>query len=517
MAHIQDITDYQLTIQALCISQDRFQGFASAASDWMWEMGPELRFSYFSQQLTRLTGISSLNLLGRKIEETNIAENADQAAYRELLKTIQKREPFRGFVYGQKLKEGNTAWLSVSGTPIVSDNGEFLGYRGTGTDITARVMAEQALKHSEERMQILSSATDQSKSAIAIAASDGAIQYVNRQYCEMTGYTEAETVGTSISRVAANGDAEAAATISAALRDGKSWHDKIIATRKSGEEYWESVSVFGIHDKNGVTTHSVVIKEDITEVKRTEQELEAAIERTEIANQAKSDFLANMSHELRTPMNAIIGFSEMMNAELFGPLGSEKYREYIADIQASAYHLLGIINDILDLSKIEAGKVQLEETLIRVENAAAAALEILRTRVAEKSLDIRFDFAPDLPSMVGDPRALRQIFLNLLSNAVKFTPAGGQVDVSGRVAETGDFEIIVRDTGIGMTAAELELALTPFGQAHTANALVPEGTGLGLPISKSLVELHSGTFEVESQRGKGTIIRLRIPKNRLAS
>jgi signal transduction histidine kinase len=211
----------------------------------------------------------------------------------------------------------------------------------------------------------------------------------------MTGYMPTETIGTELTAPFVDNDGQISSQIRQAFADEGSWGNSRLNMRKTGEKYWESVSIFNVLDNTATTTHITVIKEYITTIKRTEFELESAIERTKIANPAKSDFLANMSHELRTPMNAIIGFSETISQEMFGPLGNDRHREYIDDIQSSAHHLLGIINDILDISKIEAGKLELVYYPVDVGLTARSSLELLRPRLENAGVDSSLDFAAD--------------------------------------------------------------------------------------------------------------------------
>ena len=213
-------------------------------------------------------------------------------------------------------------------------------------------------------------------------------------------------------------------------------------------------------------------------------------------------------------MNAIIGFSDTMAQEMFGPIGCKRYRDYIGDIQSSAYHLLGIINDILDISKIEAGKLDLETYPVDVELTARSSLELLRPRLENAGVELSMDFAVDLPKLLGDERAIKQILLNLLSNAVKFTPKNGRINVNGRINDDSRFEVSISDTGIGMDQSELESVLLPFGQGNSGMSMSPEGTGLGLSISKSLVELHDGELILESQINLGTTVRILFPEAR---
>ncbi|MFN7535897.1 MAG: PAS domain-containing sensor histidine kinase [Brevundimonas sp.] len=247
-----------------------------------------------------------------------------------------------------------------------------------------------------------------------------------------------------------------------------------------------------------------------TELSLLAQKYEVAMTRAEAANQAKSEFLANMSHELRTPLNAINGFSEIMATEMFGPLGDDRYRGYAEDILRSGQHLLSLINDILDMAKIEAGKLTLHLEPVSLEEVCQDVIRLMRGKAEEAGLTLALDAAP-LETLDADYRALKQVILNLVSNAIKFTPHGGRVDVLTRRTPEDRYEIAVADTGIGIATADLARLAQPFEQVEGQHAKTNQGTGLGLALSKSLVELHGGTLEMESVLGKGTVVRVTLP------
>jgi PAS domain S-box-containing protein len=251
------------------------------------------------------------------------------------------------------------------------------------------------------------------------------------------------------------------------------------------------------------------------EQKRAEKESAEAREQAEIANRTKTEFLANMSHELRSPLNSVLGLAEIMKDELFGPLGSDRYRGYADDIFQSAKHLLDVITDILDISKIEAGKLTLYEDEVEIVSVVETCMRLMYPRSSQAKVLIKKDIPEDLPKIYGDTRKTKQILLNLLSNAVKFTPKGGTVTISGRVLESGEFALSVADTGIGIAPANIEKALTAFAQIDSSLSRKYEGTGLGLPITKALVELHGGRMMIDSELGQGTKVTVVFPARRV--
>jgi signal transduction histidine kinase len=256
----------------------------------------------------------------------------------------------------------------------------------------------------------------------------------------------------------------------------------------------------------------VSLYSDITERKASEAKMEQARIQAELANSAKSDFLANMSHELRTPLNAIIGFSEAISHELLGPVADKRQLEYIKDIHSSGLLLLSIINDVLDMSKIEAGKLELAHGRIGVQRLVAEAIRIVAEQARARNLNLVTKLPDEDLHVWGDERAIKQMLLNLLSNAIKFSHDRQSVQIRVSLNPDRDLVLDVEDRGIGMTEQEISRALQPFGQATSATTRTHGGTGLGLPIAKGLVEAHGGTLVIESTPGRGTMVRVTVPK-----
>ncbi len=253
---------------------------------------------------------------------------------------------------------------------------------------------------------------------------------------------------------------------------------------------------------------------DITSWKRTEKELREAKETAEEASRQKSDFLARISHELRTPLNAIIGFSEVMRLGQFGEIKNEKYRGYVNDIHTSGGQLLSLINDILDLSKIEAGKMELNFTAVNIVDATEEAMRLLQESATRGRVLVRKSFPDKLPRVVADLRAMRQVMQNILSNAIKYTNPGGQVIISAQIAKSGELILRIKDTGIGMDANQMKDSLEPFKRVQTLGRET-QGTGLGLPLTKALVEANRAKFNIASEPGQGTLIEITFPTTRV--
>jgi PAS domain S-box-containing protein len=287
-------------------------------------------------------------------------------------------------------------------------------------------------------------------------------------------------------------------------------------TGGDGVEYW-LVTRKSVFDVPGDGRYVVGVISDITDRKRIEKDLLAAKVEAEDANRAKSQFLANMSHELRTPLNAVIGFSEIIKNEMLGAINDPRYRDYAGDIHRSGVHLLQLINDILDLTKVEAGKYELREEVCDLAKAACDAARLMRDLAAESGLILETQAPDDLPFLFADERCLRQIVVNFLSNAVKFTPKGGRIEVGVRLEADGALMISVADTGIGMKREDIPRALSPFRQLEHSLGRRYEGTGLGLPLVKALLELHQGSLQIESELGHGTTAIARFPASRSVS
>lgn len=257
------------------------------------------------------------------------------------------------------------------------------------------------------------------------------------------------------------------------------------------------------------------LQREIEERKRVEEDLRNAKESAEASNAAKSRFLSNMSHELRTPLNAIIGFADVMRHKMFGPFDCDKYREYLDDIHHAAHHLLSIINDILDISRVESGRLDLREEKFDLNEALQSVTRLVGDQARRQELSLSLDVADQLPMIYGDRRILEQAFLNLLYNAAKFTPAGGAIGVKAWVDETGELAIAVADTGIGIAEEDLGKVMQPFGQVDSKLSRKHAGTGLGLPLSETFVKLHGGRLHIASRVGEGTTVTIRLPASRL--
>jgi PAS domain S-box-containing protein len=362
-------------------SEAKFREFSAISSDWLWEMDGQLRFTYFSERNRIITGFDPSIYIGKTRREIAAEHTADEK-WNSHLDTLDKHEPFRDFQYNLTKLDGTTLTISISGNPVHDANGNFCGYRGTGSDVTAHQQAEEA-------------------------------------------------------------------------RD-------------------------------------------------------VALHEAEQANRTKSEFLATMSHEFRTPLNAILGFSEMIRAQYFGPLGSEQYHNYANDIHHSGEHMLALVNDVLDIAAVEAGQRSQSIEAIAINELVNDCIRNVIPAASKGQIEISFTETNSPPELFADHRSVYQILLNLLSNAIKFTEPGGTITVSV-LSQGQNIAIIVCDTGIGISSERIPNITEPFSQSHADPHKSQEGTGLGLSIVEMLVNSHGGELIVESEVDVGTSVTVTLP------
>jgi PAS domain S-box-containing protein len=343
---------------------------------------------------------------------------------------------------------------------------------------------------------------------------DGRYIDVNDRFTEILGYSREEAIGkTSVDLNIWVDEGFREEMVRHLEQDGGFRDTEAPIRTKDGEVRLLSFSAERLNFQNEDVL--LVVGHDVTDRREYETTLQESKTAAELANRSKSEFLANMSHELRTPLNAIIGFAEVLEKEMFGPVGSAKYLSYAADIRTSGTHLLEIINDILDLAKLEAGKLDLHETEFSIAEVADTCTRIIGERAREAGLTIHTHMPSDRLRLHADQRLVKQVLLNLLANAVKFTPGGGSIDIEASIGNSGNCIIRVSDTGIGMSEEDIRTALTPFGQVESSFSRKHQGSGLGVPLVKSLVERHGGNLDIRSQRGAGTTVSITFPPERV--
>ncbi len=376
----------------------------------------------------------------------------------------------------------------------------------------------------DSRVQELEAILDTATDGVILFDEAGRILSLNRSAEALFGYHQREVAGCAITVLLAPESHKEALEylgglqspgVASLLNDGR----EVLGRERQGGTIplFMTMGQVGEHvggDADGdVNRKFCAVLRDMTTIKKAEGELVGARRAAEEASAHKSDLLAKISHEIRTPLNAIIGFAEVMLEERFGPIGNERYKEYLRDIHASGSHVISLVNDLLDLAKVEAGRLELSFTGVNLNDLVSSCVTLLQPQAMRDRIVVRTSFASRLPSVVADERSVRQIVLNLVSNAIKFTDAGGQVIVSTAMTDRGEVAFRVRDTGIGMTPEEVEAALEPFRQIATSRK--PGGTGLGLPLTKALVEANRGAMKIASSPKEGTLVEVIFPPTRV--
>ena len=511
---MQDITEQRRLEDALRLSEARFQDFAEIGSDWLWEMDAELRYTYFSERLEKLIGYSPDRSLGKTRQQAVKADPHYESWLRHE-EDLQARRPFRDYRYTYARDDGRILHWPVTGKPVFDGDGTFQGYRGTGTDITAEVEAHDRAVGFQQRFI---TAVENMPVGIALYDENDELVQWNELYRSIN-HEVADAAKTGVSFETLLRLRVDLGTITNMGEDKEAWIQARLEKHRNPGDPIQIVlgtSIYEVREHRTPDGGTLIIMADITEWQTAQLNLRQAKEEAELADRAKSEFLANMSHELRTPLNAIIGFSQMLGMGIHGEL-NEKQSEQVGYVVKSGEHLLDLISDILDISKIEAGRAELSEELIEVAGMINVSLNMVKSKADETSLALVTDLPLELPGLYGDVRMVKQILLNLLSNAVKFTPKGGQVKVMAGQDSDGRLWIDIVDNGIGIAEDDLAKALSTFGQVDSAMNRAHQGTGLGLPLASTLAQLHGGGLVINSEPDIGTTARLWFPKERVRS
>ena len=376
-------------------------------------------------------------------------------------------------------------------------------------------LAEEAAEL-ENRIAEMRAIVDTATDGVVLIAPDGSIRSISRAAEALFGFDNDDVVGKPFVSLFAIESQRSARDylaglsehgVASVLNDGR----EVIGREAEGRFIPLFMTIGRLPNDSGFCA----VVRDITQWKRAEEELTQARAQAERTSSQKTDFLARVSHEIRTPLNAIIGFSELMIDEKFGPIGNDRYRDYLRDINRSGNHVLDLVNDLLDISKIEAGEQEMAYEAVSLNDTLSETVAMMQPQANRERVIIRSSFASRLPEVVADLRSVRQIALNLLSNAVRYTQAGGQVIVSTAYEPSGDIVMRVRDTGIGMSQAEIEQALKPFKQINALKRGRGDGTGLGLPLTKAMVEANRAKFAIASTPGEGTLVEITFPSTRV--
>ncbi|MDX1483853.1 MAG: ATP-binding protein [Alphaproteobacteria bacterium] len=513
--YTEDTLDVSARREVL-VARERFDDISRLVPGWLWETDADFRLTYVSPRVSEALDMHPRELLGRQLSA--LGHSGDEARGEgETPLRPGNRSPFRNTAFTITLADGSHRHFRLSGLPRFDQDGQFSGYRGIANDITRMTEARKVASMSQEQ---LASAIETISDGFALFDSAGELVLVNNRFGEYFRATPDMLAAGRPFRTVIEAAADRDLFLS---RDGASeaWLALWPRTKALGEASADLETAdgrwFRISGRSTETHGVVTIVSDVTEMKAREETLRAAKELAEQSSRSKSLFLANMSHELRTPLNAIIGFSEIMREQSLGPIANPRYLEYVSDIIDSSRHLLDVINDILEVSKAEAGRIELHEEDLHVDQEIRAAVRLFIKQAAAAGVEVKTEPREPGCTIRADQTKLRQILINLISNAVKFTPSGGTVTIATGLRKNGEFTVTIEDTGIGMRKEDIPTALTPFGQVENSLARRFEGTGLGLPLSQALVEAHGGRLRLDSRPGEGTRLTITLPKDRVVS
>jgi PAS domain S-box-containing protein len=506
VALIRDRTREQMALEAVAAERDFSMQVMEAMGQGLAVVDAERRFEYVNPALARMMGWVQYEMVGRYamtgMDQQPQTRNAGWEAAREGQGSVLETQMLR--------KDGTELHVLLTSVPRLKD-GQFGGTVTVITDLTERYRLEREIQRERD---FITAVTDAANTLIIVVDRQNVVVQFNRAAQSLTGFELSELNSrpfweTLMTSLDATQVLEVFENLSA---EASSLEIEIPILTKCGERHEVIWSVAPLRDATGQVTHFVGKGVDVTERRKAEARAEAALKEAQRANRLKSEFLANVSHELRTPLHALVGFADLLEDELTGSLNADQ-ADCVREIGAASDHLLALINDLLDLSKLESSNVSFQIETLHLESLLESSLSLVRHRAEAQEITLELSITPGLNTVMGGSRQLKQVMLNLLSNAVQFTPANGTIQVTakpgtGLYADT--LEIAVHDSGVGISSDQLERIFEPFAQASSALEK-HKGFGLGLTLTKRLVELHGGSIGVSSEPGSGSTFTVRLP------
>lgn len=511
----QEISERERLHGALEKAERENRAIIDSVSDIIFETDIDGSILFLNKTWSKVTGFKVEHSLRRNLFDMLYPQDQDEQRRNMDMLVRGHKTAYRAFTR-LRTQEGGFRAVELAVSMLRQDDNKNLRVVGTITDVEERRRAERALSETEKKYRTI---VENAAGGIYQVTPEGVFLSANKSMARILGYDLPEDilreVRNAVTQIYTDAK-ERREFLSGVAREKSNLSCELEARRKDGGLIWVSENVRPVFDDEGHLIYFEGSMEDITQRKTAEISLRQAMIQSDLANRAKSEFLTNMSHELRTPLNSIIGFSEIIKNELFGAIGRPEYIDYARDIHEGGKRLLSVLNEILDISRIEVGERKVNEGVVDVHKIVTSCLDLMETKITAGSLTIENNLTPESPKLIGEAHAIKQMVINLLSNAVKFTPAKGRVIIAHEVDAHGEFRLSITDTGVGLSEDEIARAMAPFTQLNTELSRDNSGAGLGLTLVNSLIELHGGRFEMFSQKGLGTTVTLVFPATRLA-